>query len=68
MKRQLKRFVFSALAVPVLAWSAVPALAQATLPEGASLANDVTALRTYAPTSNPGATDFDVTDGRRSPT
>lgn len=60
MKRQLKRLVF--LVVPFLVWSSAEAPAQSDLPEGATLANEVTALRTYAPKSNPGATDFDVTD------
>ena len=58
----MKKFVPGALAVLLLACPASGVLAQAAVPEGASLANDVTALRTYAPKSNPGATDFDVTD------
>ena len=56
------RIAATALAAQLLLWSAAPVLAQTALPEGASLASGVTALRTYAPTRNPGTTDFNPTD------
>lgn len=58
----MKQLVFWTLAAALLAASASFASAQTTAPEGGSLAADVTALRSYAPGSNPGATDFDVAD------
>lgn len=58
----MSQIVLRAVVAQLLLWPAAPALAQASLPPGASLANDVTALHAYKPTRNPGTTDFDATD------
>jgi hypothetical protein len=58
----MKQLAIRVVAAQLLIWSAGLALSQPAVPNGASLAKDVTALRTYAPGGNPGATDFDVTD------
>lgn len=46
----------------LLAAAPLPALAETALPEGASIAKDAKALRTYAPKDNPGSVDFDAAD------
>ena len=46
----------------LLAAAPLPALAETGLPEGASIAKDAKALRTYAPKGNPGSVDFDAAD------
>ncbi|MBJ3774383.1 nuclear transport factor 2 family protein [Acuticoccus mangrovi] len=58
----MTQIVVRALAAQLLLWPAAPVLAQTSPPEGASFASGVAALHTYAPTGNPGSTDFDVTD------
>ncbi|MGX1499599.1 ketosteroid isomerase-like protein [Labrenzia sp. MBR-25] len=58
----MKQLVPLALIGQLIAASTLPAFAQTVLPEGESIAKDVRALRTYAPSSNPGAVDFDATD------
>ena len=59
----MKPFLPGALALQLFACLAGPAAADETaIPQGASLAGDVAALRTYAPAGNPGGTDFDVAD------
>ena len=50
-----------ASAAPLLL-AAVAASAEPAVPPGATLADDVTALRTYAPKTPPGKTDFSAVD------
>ncbi len=53
----------SSLAAALVAAFAVPSwAAEPAVPEGGTVAKDATALRTYAPTTNPGGTAFDVAD------
>lgn len=51
-----------AMMAPLLIAMAVPASAEPAIPPGGTLAKDVTALRTYAPSTYPGTTDFNVAD------
>lgn len=59
----MKTLVVAALAASLLALPVEAAAAAETgVPQGATVAGEVAALRTYAPASNPGGTDFDVAD------
>ncbi|MEJ8573797.1 nuclear transport factor 2 family protein [Microbaculum marinum] len=57
----MKQILNVGLALQLVAASAGLAAAQA-VPEGGTLAKDAAALRSYVPSGNPGATDFDVAD------
>ncbi|QIB36086.1 nuclear transport factor 2 family protein [Ancylobacter pratisalsi] len=58
----MKQFLFRILAIHLLAIPASAGLAQTAVPKGGALAADITALRSYAPGVNPGATEFDAID------
>lgn len=58
----MKRIAFWALIAQLAASPAAPVFAETTAPEGGSLAENVKALRSYAPKTNPGRTDFSATD------
>ncbi|WP_116133374.1 nuclear transport factor 2 family protein [Tropicimonas sp. IMCC34043] len=58
----MKQIASLALTVLLVAAPSLPALAEAALPEGASIAKDAKALLTYTPKANPGTADFDATD------
>ncbi|QPC43027.1 nuclear transport factor 2 family protein [Kaustia mangrovi] len=50
------------LAVQLIACPVGAVFAETALPEGATVASDAAPLRDYAPSTNPGSTDFDVAD------
>ena len=58
----MKQLIPLAMIGSLLAAAPLPALAETGLPEGASIAKDAKALRTYAPKGNPGSVDFDAAD------
>ncbi|MEW5421228.1 nuclear transport factor 2 family protein [Amorphus sp. 3PC139-8] len=58
----MKQLVFWTLATLLFASSSLLASAQTDVPDGGTSASDIMALRSYAPTVNPGSTDFDVAD------
>ena len=58
----MKQLIPLAMIGSLLAAAPLPALAETGLPEGASIAKDAKALRTYAPKDNPGSVDFDAAD------